>query len=238
MFSFSNGVVFACSFWGIYGIIKGLKREEERMYDFIADLDGYFCETYANYDKLCILPGYEMPVMQRSEVREDGRTYAYTLPANTMRLATQAKKDELLAELKKRMTDITFSFSFRPYGFFTKVKNRFSKLAFCKVFKKMLDKYGISPKDALENLSISEEIWTGILKGNFEPTKNLIYSVALTSQFSYDDTCALMTICGYSVQFTDVKDVVISYLLQQKVYNRGMIDAALAEYKVTNLFIK
>lgn len=208
------------------------------MYDFISDLDGYFCETYANYDKLCILPGYVMPVMQRSEVREDGRTYAYTLPATTMRLATQEKKDEILAELKKRMTDMTFSFSFRPYGFFTKIRNRFSKYAFCKNLKKMLEKYGISEADAHEALDVSNEIWKGILKGNFEPTKNLLYSLALTAQFSYDDTCALMRLCGYSFNFTDVKDVVISYLLQQKVYNRGMIEAALQEYKVTNLFIK
>ena len=57
------------------------------MYDFIADLDEYFCEKYANYDKLCVLDGYRMPKMQTSEVRADGRTYAYTLPANTMRLA-------------------------------------------------------------------------------------------------------------------------------------------------------
>lgn len=208
------------------------------MYDFISDLDGYFCETYANYDKLCILPGYVMPVMQRSEVREDGRTYAYTLPAETMRLATQEKKDEILAELKKRMTDMTFSFSFRPYGFFAKIKNRFSKYAFCKNLKKMLEKYGISEADAHEALDVSDEIWKGILKGNFEPTKNLLYSLALTAQLSYDDTCALMRLCGYSFNFADVKDVVISYLLQQKVYNRGMIEAALQEYKVTNLFIK
>ena len=208
------------------------------MYDFISDLDGYFCETYANYDKLCILPGYVMPVMQRSEVREDGSTYAYTLPATTMRLATQEKKDEILAELKKRMTDMTFSFSFRPYGFFAKIKNRFSKYAFCKNLKKMLEKYGISEADAHEALDVSNEIWKGILKGNFEPTKNLLYSLALTAQFSYDDTCALMRLCGYSFNFADVKDVVISYLLQQKVYNRGMIEAALQEYKVTNLFIK
>ena len=66
------------------------------MYDFIADLDGFFCETYANYDKLCVLPGYVMPLMQRSEVRADGRTYAYTLPADTMRLAKQEKKDEII----------------------------------------------------------------------------------------------------------------------------------------------
>ena len=208
------------------------------MYDFISDLDGYFCETYANYDKLCILPGYVMPVMQRSEVRKDGRTYAYTQPAETMRLATQEKKDEILAELKKRMTDMTFSFSFRPYGFFAKIKNRFSKYAFCKNLKKMLEKYGISEADAHEALDVSNEIWKGILKGNFEPTKNLLYSLALTAQFSYDDTCALMRLCGYSFNFADVKDVVISYLLQQKVYNCGMIEAALQEYKVTNLFIK
>ena len=208
------------------------------MYDFISDLDGYFCETYANYDKLCILPGYIMPVMQRSEVREDGRTYAYTLPAETMRLATQEKKDEILAELKKRMTDMTFSFSFRPYGFFAKIKNRFSKYAFCKNLKKMLGKYGISEADAHEGLDVSDEVWKGILKGNFEPTKNLLYSLALTAQLSYDDTCALMRLCGYSFNFADVKDVIISYLLQQKVYNRGMIEAALQEYKVTNLFIK
>ena len=171
------------------------------MYDFIADLDGYFCETYANYDKLCILHGYVMPVMQRSEVREDGRTYAYTLPANTMRLATQEKKDEILSELKKRMTDVTFSFSFKPYGLFGKIRSRCSKLAFHKVLKEMLAKYGVSEADAFAGLDISEEVWSGILKGNFEPTKNLLYSLALTAQFSYDDTCALMSRCGYEFNF-------------------------------------
>lgn len=208
------------------------------MYDFIADLDGYFCEAYANYDKLCVLPGYVMPVMQRSEVREDGRTYAYTLPLNTMRLATQENKAALLAELKSRMTDITFSFSFRPYGLFTKIRNRFSKYAFYKNFKKMLEKYGISAQDVYAGLDIDKEVWTGIVKGNFEPTKNLLYSIALTAQLSYEDTSALMLLCGYEFNLADVKDVVITYLLQQKVYNRGMIDAALGEYKVANLFIK
>ena len=73
------------------------------MYDFIADLDGYFCEKYANYDKLCILPGYKMPLMQASEVRADGRTYSYTLPSSTMRLAAQEKKTELLSSTLKTL---------------------------------------------------------------------------------------------------------------------------------------
>ena len=102
----------------------------------------------------------------------------------------------------------------------------------------MLDRYGISFAEALENLNVPKEIWQGIEKGKFEPTRNLIYSLALTAQFSYDDTCALMLLAGYQFNFADVKDVVICYLLQQKVYNRGMIDAALNEYKIGNLFIK
>jgi hypothetical protein len=155
-----------------------------------------------------------------------------------MRLATQENKAALLAELKSRMTDITFSFSFRPYGLFTKIRNRFSKYAFYKNFKKMLGKYGISEQDVYAGLDIDKEVWTGIVKGNFEPTKNLLYSIALTAQLSYEDTSALMLLCGYEFNLADVKDVVITYLLQQKVYNRGMIDAALGEYKVANLFIK
>lgn len=208
------------------------------MYDFIADLDAYFCEKYANYDKLCILPGYKMPMMQASEVRADGRTYAYTLPASTMRLATQEKKAELLTELKNRITDTTFSFSFRPYGFFRKIKEKFSKFSFYKNLKVVLQKYKLSEQDAGELLNVSSEIWLGISKGKYAPTKNLIFSLALAAHLSMEDTQNLMLLCGYEFDCAIVKDVVVSYLLSQKVYNRSMIDAALAEYKVSNLFLK
>lgn len=208
------------------------------MYDFLTDLDGYFCEKYANYDRLCVLPGYVMPTMQRSEVREDGRTYAYTLPANTMRLAKQENKAELLATLKSRMVDTTFSFSFGPYSFFQRLSGLFRKVKPNKVLKKLLATYGITPQEALEGLNVSEEIWTKILKGEFYPTKNLIFSLALTAQFSLEDTITLLEHYAYELDYAVVKDVVIAYLLTSKVYNPAMIGAALAEYKVTNLFIK
>ena len=207
------------------------------MYDFISDLDGYFCEKYANYDKLCVLPGYKMPLMQRSEQDDFGRTRTYTLPANTMRLATQEKKDELLAILKTKMVDATFSFSFLPLSGFKRLRNHFSKFAFYKNLKIVLNKYGITAAEALEGLTISEEIWKGICKGKFLPTKNLLFSLALTAQFSFDDLLSLMALCEYEFDFAIVKDVVIAYLLQTGVYNRAMIDRALEEYKVTNLFI-
>ena len=207
-------------------------------YDFIADLDGYFCEKYANYDKLCVLPGYKMPLMQASEVDAFGRTRAYTLPADTMRLALQEKKEELLSQLKAKMADVTFSFSFQPMNIFDRFSSNYSKYGFTKNFKKMLAKYGIDEKEALTHLDITEEIWNNICKGKFLPTKNLIFSFALTSQLSFEDTEELLAYCYDEFDYAIVKDVVVSYLLHNKVYNPTMIHEALAEYKVTNLFIK
>ena len=208
------------------------------MLDFIADLDAYFCETYANYDKLCVLKGYRMPKMQDTKIDEFGRTYAYTLPANNMRLALQENKVELLQALKKQMRDKTFSFSFRPLGFFARLKNKISRNGFVKVFKETLKKYNVAPMQVGEELNVDPKIWKQICKGNFMPTKNTVFSLALTTNLSLDDAEDLLLVCGYEMDYKIVKDVVISYLLSQKVFNRPMIDVAFLEYKVENLFLK
>lgn len=208
------------------------------MFDFIADLDAYFCEKYANYDKLCVLEGYRMPKMQTSEIREDGRTYAYTLPANTMRLALQENKEQLLATVKAQAFDKTFSFSFRPLGFFSRIKNAHSRYGFVRWLNAVLIKYNLQPAEAGEPLAVDSEIWKGICKGKYLPTKNVLLSLALTAHMSKEDTESLMLVCDYEWDYAIIKDVVVSYLLEQKVFNRDMVDAALNEYKVTNLFLK
>lgn len=208
------------------------------MYDFLTDLDAYFCEKYANYDKLCILPGYKMPMMQASEVREDGRTYAYTLPMDTMSLSRQEKKAEILAELKNRLSDKTFSFSFQPYNFYERVKNTFSKYAFHKNLKTVLAKYHITSLEAGEMLDIDPVIWKNIVNGTFAPTKNLLLSLAFALQLSVEDLDALFLLCGFEFDYAQEKDVVIRYLLEQRVYNREMIFVAFQEYHIGNLFLK
>lgn len=209
------------------------------MFDFIADLDAYFCENYANYDKLCVLKGYRMPKMQTSQVREDGRTYAYTLPANTMRLALQENKEELLKTLKEQMQDKTFSFSFRPLGLLSRIRNKLSQKEFLSFFRLVLkEKYNLEAEKLGEELDIEPEIWKNICKGNYLPTKNTILSMGLTAHMSVDDVKNLLFYCGYEMDFTEVKDVVICYLLEQKVFNTLMIARAFEEYKVRNLFLK
>ena len=208
------------------------------MFDFITDLDEYFCEKYAGYDKLTVLPGYKMPVMQATKTDERGNSFAYTLPADTMRLAAQENKAELLAALKEKMVDKTFSFSFSVMPFFTRVKNAFSKYGVAKNMKKILAKYGVQDSAVLKQVDIAPEIWKGIRGNKFLPSKNLLITLALTMQMSYEDAFALISLCDETFDFTIVKDVVVCYLLSRKVYNPAMVQAALDEYKVTNLFFK
>lgn len=209
------------------------------MFDFIQDLNEYFCEKYANYDKICVLPGYRMPNMHASEVREDGRTYTYTLPLNTMRLSQQEKKTELLKALKEKMFDKTFSFSFRPLPFFARMRNKYSKKeSFLFVFKEVMARYNVKIEDACADLNVDGEIWKNICKGNFVPTKNLLFTLALTAHISIDDLKILLSYAHYELDFASVKDVVIAYLVEQKVFNPTMVQVALKEYKVENLFFK
>lgn len=208
------------------------------MFDFIADLDAFFCEKYANYDKICILEGYKRPVMQATKVDENGLTYSYTLPMERMKLANQESKEALLKQLKPRLVDNTFSFSFIPYTFFKRVKKAFSEYSFHRTLRTLFESYNVNAQEVLQELNLSKEIWNNIWIGKFAATKNLILSIALVAQLSFEDTTELLNISGYEWDYAQQKDVVLTYLLQQKVYNREMIDAALKEYNIENLFLK
>lgn len=205
-------------------------------FEFINDLDDYFCENYANYDKLCVLPNYKMPKMQATERRADGRDYSYTLPANTMRLALQGEKAELLKSLKSTMADKNFSFSFVPASFFTSLK-RFGKNSHSKILCRLLEKYSLTAEDAKKELTIDEKTWERICSGVYLPTKNLVLSLALTARFSYEDTVGLLGMYGMEFDYELERDVVISYLLKQKVFNQDMVRSACDEYNVSNLFV-
>ena len=207
-------------------------------FDFIEDLDEYFCEKYANYDHICILKGYEMPKMQTTERREDGTDYSYTLPASTMRLALQRNRKDLLAQLKEKMTDASFSFTFCPLSLFTRIKNLFKKVTLKKVLPEVLGRYGMTESEAGGLLVIDVVTWSRICKGVYEPTKNLLFSLALAAHMSIEDLTELFDVCGYSFDYAQVKDTVIAYLLTRKVFNPEMMRAALAEYKVSNLFVR
>ena len=52
------------------------------------------------------------------------------------------------------------------------------------------------------------------------------------------DTELLLTVCSLGLDYSLVKDVVVSYLIANKVHNPGMVRAALEEFKVDGLFFR
>ncbi|MBQ1962560.1 MAG: M48 family metalloprotease [Clostridia bacterium] len=105
-------------------------------------------------------------------------------------------------------------------------------------FKKVLSAHNMTTAEAAEDLDVLPEVWKNICSGKFVPSKNLLFTMALTAHFTVSETEWLLALCGYELDYAVEKDVVISYLLSQKVFNGEMIKAALAEYKVENLFFK
>ena len=207
-------------------------------FEFIEDLDAFFCEKYANYDRLCVLPGYHMPKMQDTSTDAFGRRYSYTLPAETMSLAKQENKTEILAELKARLSDKNFSFSFRPLGFFQRIGDTFARENFRKSLKEICSRHSVQPKDVAEGLQVDPQIWKRICNGEFYPSKNLVLALGLSAHFSYRETKALLQVCGYEFDFENVLDTVVAYLLVKEIYNSAMVEAAFAEYKLLPILIK
>lgn len=207
-------------------------------YEFIEDLNGYFCEKYANYDKICVMEGYIMPKMQATKRLPDGRDFAYTLPQNTMRLSLQENKAEILEKLKATFFDSDFSFSFRTLGLFEKLRLNRRPNAFKKVFEECMRHKNLTLDDLLLYLDVDKKIMENIVKGNYYPTKNLIFSIAFVGHLSLDDTLALLESAGLELDYTKFRDVVFSYLLSKEIYNGEMVNTALNEYHVSNLFLK
>lgn len=211
-------------------------QENTQKFRFLSDLDEYFCEKYENYDKLCVIEGYRMPKMQATERRADGRLYSYTLPKETMRLAKQENRAEILATLKSKITDKSFCFSFEPAGFFDRLRKN-KKYSFKSVLGEVLKKHSATIEEVGALLSIDQTTWKKICSGDYLPTKNLIFSIALTGRISYEDTSLMLAVCGMEFDYALEREVVLSYLLKQRVFNEDMVRVALEEYGVENLFI-
>lgn len=210
--------------------------EKTQKFGFLSDLDDYFCENFENYDKLCVIDGYRMPKMHATERRADGRLYAYTLPPETMRLSKQENREQILESLKKQIMDTSFSFSFEPIGFFERLRKN-GKYSFKKALEGTLKKSAITAEELGKSLTIDQKTWKKIYSGDFAPTKNLIFSIALTARVSYEDTCYMLATRGMEFDYAIEREAVISYLLKQKIFNEEMIKSAFEEYNVRNLFI-
>ena len=204
--------------------------------NYIRALDEHFCARYSDYVKIAAIEGYAMPEMLY--IARDGNIARRD--SSYMRLAYQSNAGELLARFKATLADTDFTFSFR----FPKLRERMRDLfhpqrkTFARLLPEVLARCGETEKSAGEKLTIEPKYWTKIVQGKLYPEKGTVIALALTCRMQLDDLGALLGACEFTFDHANVRDVVVEYLLVQKIFNPTMRDECLAEYKIENLPIK
>ena len=200
----------------------------------LSALDEYFMEHYSDYVRLSALAGYRMP-----EMLAPGRDGTVTRrDPSAMKLVHQENREELLALLKSEQADTDYTFSFRFLSFAEKLRRPFDKYAFFKVLPKVLSSHRLTVEEAGERLAIEPRFWKNIAKGKLFPEKNTVLALALTCSLTPQEAENLFNACGYEFDEKSVRDVVVRFLLEQKVFSRELIALCLGEYKIASLPIK
>ena len=202
--------------------------------DFISALDEFFCAKYADYNRLSGIEGYRVPDL--IEIGRDGNVIRRD--AEVMKLCRQENAKEILINFKAGLADMEFTFNFSFVPFFERVKDKFRKYTFHKLLPAVLARVDETVQSAGEKLDIDPKIWKGIVKGKLYPEKNTIFALAIVCHLSLADTTDLLSVCGFAFEDQNVRDVIVEYVLTQKIFNENMRDRCLQEYKIDTLPIK
>lgn len=208
---------------------------EERA-DYLRALDEHFCARYSDYVRLSAIEGYHMPEVLY--VAKDGNI-ARRDPS-CMRLCYQEQPEVLLARFKEGLADTEYTFSFR----FPKLREKVSGLfhpkrpTFAHELPAALAHCNETAESAGEKLAVEPRFWQQIVKGKLYPEKNTVLALALVCRMQLEDVQTLLSVCGFTLDAANIRDVVVDYLIVQKIFNPEMRDACLREYGLVNLPIR
>ncbi len=200
---------------------------------YLRALDEHFCARYSDYVKISAIEGYVMPEVLY--VAQDGNIARRD--SSCMRLDRQQDAELLLARFKEGLTDTEFAFSFR----FPTVKQRFHAFfhpkenTFARTLPRALAHCGETTASAGAKLSIEPRFWERIVKGKLLPEKCTVLALALVCHMQLEDVLELLGVSGFTMDPANVRDVVVDYLIVQKIYNPVMRDDCLREYRITSL---
>lgn len=203
------------------------------MESYLQNLDDFFCEQYSDYTRISALSGYKMPDVLY--IGKDGNISRRD--SSCMRLSHQENREQLLAELKAGLCDTSFTFNFCFVPLRERLKP-FQKYTFAKLLPEALKHCGETVEDAGKKLDIEPRFWQKIVKGKLLPEKNTIFALALVCRMQAADVSNLLAVRDFAFEDDKVVDVVMQFLLGQRVFNEEMRDRCLQEYKITNLPIR
>ncbi len=202
--------------------------------DYLNALDDYFSAEYSDYAAIGAIEGYDMPELLY--VAPDGNVARRD--SSRMRLCYQRERDALLERFKRGLTDTEFTFSFSFPRFFERLRDLRGHKSFHKLLPAVLARCGETAEGAGEKLAIEPRFWRKMVKGRLYPEKGTILALALVCHMQAQDAELLLASRGMAFEKDSVRDVVVEYLIEQRVFNEEMRDRCLSEYSVVNLPIR
>lgn len=187
--------------------------------------------TYSNYTAISAIEGYDMPE------RESAST-EYALSGDKYKLSRQKNGAELLSKMKEKYVDRDFAFTFRAAKFVERIKDVKRRYTFKKILPAIFKKYSLDEKEFYKHIGVSRYAWRGITSGRFYPEKGTVFAVGIAGGMSHSDVRDMLAVCGFEFDYTCVRDVVVSYIFDYKVFSSDLVKEILAEYKITSLPIR
>ena len=201
------------------------------METYLEALDEFFCAQYSDYVRISAIEGYEMPDVVY--VAPDGNVARRD--SSCMRLKYQKNRDAILKTLKNSLADTTFTFNYKFIPLMQRPRERFRKETFAKLLPEILKHTGETAESAGKKLDIEPKFWRLIVKGKVWPEKNTVLALALVCRMQVADVNRLFAVLNLGFEEDNVRDVVVQFLLGQRIFNEQMRDKCLSEYKIENL---
>lgn len=87
-----------------------------------------------------------------------------------------------------------------------------------------------------EQAQISRDYWSRLLNDEVNASKEKLLRVAILLKLNSAETEDLLEKAGYSLSQTILRDVVVTYCLEHRIYDFVSIEALLADHDVQSLF--
>lgn len=104
------------------------------------------------------------------------------------------------------------------------------EIPFNKYLLELIKKSGKKPVDIYKKANIDRKLFSKIKnKDDYQPSKNTAIAIALALELPIDDFNILLKKAGYSLSDSITKDVIISFFLENSIYDIDTINLVLYE---------
>jgi len=108
--------------------------------------------------------------------------------------------------------------------------------SFTKVLKRLLDKKGMSAPELYTEIGMDRKLFSKIMGDkNYHPSKKSVILLALGLRLDEAEAIELLRVGGYYLSDACCRDLIVTYCLQNKIYDVYLVDELLDEFGAGSL---